>query len=83
MKTKIEILLQSINLASYDNIDTLEVSITDLMSLRKEILELREDVTFKNKQINMLKNDNTILIGKMIDRPRQATNIGYYFNKIS
>jgi len=82
IKSKLDILLQAINLANYDNESSLDIPMTDLMLMRKEIIELKETVKSQNKKIKELKRDNKNLIGKMINQPRPTTNVSYYIDKI-
>jgi len=46
----LEILLQAINLADYDNIKDIQISLQDLAILRAEIIALRKSVNHYKKQ---------------------------------
>ena len=68
-KNKIDELLSGINLANYEPIDELVVKIDDLMNLRNEILSLRENIKYLNKEKSMLKANNNDLTSKLLNKP--------------
>ena len=65
---EIETLLKAINLASYEGIKEVTVSVNDLLSLRGYILALNDDIA-------RLKNDNNIINAKLclrdLEKPTQ------------
>ena len=65
-KNKIDELLSGINLANYEPISEVVVTINDLMSLRNEILTLREDIKYINNEKSRLKVENNNLISKLM-----------------
>ena len=66
MKTKLNNLLQAINLASYDGVDSLEVSLNDLLLLRETILNQEERLKKEERDKHIL---NSKLALKDLERP--------------
>lgn len=68
MKTQIDNIIKAINMADFDNIDTLEVSIEDLKLLRAHILEQQETLARVNKEARVL---HAKLSLRNLERPRK------------
>jgi len=66
MKNRIDNLLKAINLANYDAVDNVEVSISDLIALKNHIELLREQNKALCKQIHILDSKLSL---RVLERP--------------
>jgi len=51
MQKDLKCLLEAINLANYDELKTVEISMKDLMLLRKHILKSEEKINYLNNRL--------------------------------
>ena len=66
MKRDVDILCEAINLAHYDKLESVEVSIRDLMVLRNEILVNNPIVEGMKKELKIIKANLTL---KSLEKP--------------
>jgi len=73
-------ILQAINLASYDYKpeDELNVKLSYLLELRKEILNQRDEINRLKKEVNFQSAQNKVLTGKLIECSLERKSIDTY-----
>jgi len=73
-------LLQAINLASYENQpeDTLTVKLEYLLVLRKEIINLKDEINRYKKELKLKNYEIKKLTGKLIEKDLQSKSLDIY-----